>query len=184
MKQTSVCVLCDWFISKSTSKDNVERWMSKDSRYARSTERGYKPTETCQYTHFNSCHPPGVEKRFCQRRSTGFLEQTLQNSHLNLDRTLKISKRSLHREATQSNSRRDSLRTIKHEDRKEALKQKTGTHKKLLPFFKQFQPSLPKFEKHTYRQKALNTKPAITRTFIWVVTISRIPTDRQKNPRS
>ena len=144
----------------------------------------FKPTETCQYTHFNSCHPPGVEKRFCQRRSTGFLEQTLQNSHLNLDRTLKISKRALHREATQSNSRRDSLRTIKHEDRKEALKQKTGTHKKLLPFFKQFQPSLPKFEKHTYRQKAFNTKPAITRTFIWVVKISRIPTDRQKNPRS
>ena len=43
MKQTPVCVLYDWLISNSTSKDNVERWMSKDSRYARSTERGYKP---------------------------------------------------------------------------------------------------------------------------------------------
>ena len=41
MKQTPVCVLCDWFISNSTSKDDVERWMSKDSRYARNTERGY-----------------------------------------------------------------------------------------------------------------------------------------------
>ena len=41
MKQTPVCVLCDWLISNSTTKDDVERWMSKDSRYAHSTERGY-----------------------------------------------------------------------------------------------------------------------------------------------
>ena len=42
MKQTPICVLCDWLISNSTSKDDIERWMSKDSRYARNTERGYK----------------------------------------------------------------------------------------------------------------------------------------------
>ena len=30
MKQTPVSVLCDWLISNSTSKDDVERWMSKD----------------------------------------------------------------------------------------------------------------------------------------------------------
>ena len=41
MKQTPVCVLCDWFISNNTSKDDVERWMSKDSRYALNTERCY-----------------------------------------------------------------------------------------------------------------------------------------------
>ena len=29
----------------------------------------YKPTETFQYTHFTSCHPPGVKKRLYQRRS-------------------------------------------------------------------------------------------------------------------
>ena len=37
MKQTLVCVLCDWLNSISTFKE-----MSKDSRYARNTERGYK----------------------------------------------------------------------------------------------------------------------------------------------
>ena len=42
MKQTPVCVLCDWLISNSTLKGDVERWMSKDSRYARNTERDYK----------------------------------------------------------------------------------------------------------------------------------------------
>jgi len=29
----------------------------------------YKPTETFQYTHFRSCHPPGVKRGFSQRRS-------------------------------------------------------------------------------------------------------------------
>ena len=45
--------------------------------------------------------------------------------------------------------------------RKEALKQKLGTHKKILPFVTQFQPSLYKLEKHTYGQTAFNTKPAV-----------------------
>ena len=40
MKQTPVCILCDLLISNSTLKDDVERWMSKDSRYVRNTERG------------------------------------------------------------------------------------------------------------------------------------------------
>ena len=42
MKQTPLCVLCDWLISNSSSKDDDERWMSKDSHYARNTERGSK----------------------------------------------------------------------------------------------------------------------------------------------
>ena len=28
----------------------------------------YKPTETCQYTHFFSCHPPGVKKGSSKER--------------------------------------------------------------------------------------------------------------------
>ena len=42
MQQTAVCIVCDWLISNSTSKDDVERSMSKDSCYARNTESGYK----------------------------------------------------------------------------------------------------------------------------------------------
>ena len=30
----------------------------------------FKSTETFQYTNFNSCHPPGVKKGFCQRRGS------------------------------------------------------------------------------------------------------------------
>ena len=28
----------------------------------------YKPTETFQYTHFNSCHPPGVKNGFIKAK--------------------------------------------------------------------------------------------------------------------
>ena len=42
VKQTPVCIGCGLVLhrlwSNSTSKDDVERWMSKDSRYARNTE--------------------------------------------------------------------------------------------------------------------------------------------------
>ena len=50
----------------------------------------FKPTETFQYTHFNSCHPVGV---LSKGKLSGVLEETLQN--LCLKRTLKISKHAL-----------------------------------------------------------------------------------------
>ena len=37
----------------------------------------FKPTETFQYKHFTSCHPPGVRKGFTQRRSIPCSENQL-----------------------------------------------------------------------------------------------------------
>ena len=39
----------------------------------------YKPTETFQYTHFTSCHPPGVKRGFIIKKAKrqDCLEQTL-----------------------------------------------------------------------------------------------------------
>ena len=65
-----------------------------------------------------------------------------------------------------------NLSEVKYEDRKEALKQKTGTHKKLLSFFKQFQPSLPNLK------SILKDKWHLIQNQPLLVTISRIP-DRQ-----
>ena len=38
IKQTPACSGCDWLISNSTWKGDVERWISKDNRYAGNTE--------------------------------------------------------------------------------------------------------------------------------------------------
>ena len=65
-----------------------------------------------------------------------------------------------------------TLWKVKYKDRKEAPKQKMRLHKKLLPFLTQFQPSLPKFEKHHKRQMlVLNAKPTSIQRDIQGVTI-------------
>ena len=42
--------------------------VSKGERFTKDSildiKTHYKPTETCQYTHVTSCHPPGVKKGF------------------------------------------------------------------------------------------------------------------------
>ena len=50
-----------------TTVYNRERFENESILNARSH---FKPTETFQCTHFNSCHPPGVKKRLFERRSS------------------------------------------------------------------------------------------------------------------
>ena len=77
------------------------------------------------------------------------------------------------------------LSEVKYKDRKEALKQKKGKHKKPLPFVKLFQPSLPNLKSILIdKWHLIQNLLSVTRTFIWVVTISRVPTDRPKNSGS
>ena len=54
------------------------------------------------------------------------------------------------------------LPEFKYEDRKEALKQKTGTDAQ-----KAILTVITKFGKPTYRQMAFNTKPLLERSFGW-----------------
>ena len=42
----------------------------------------YKATETFQYTHFSSCHPPGVKRVSSKERPSDFSGQTQQKQHL------------------------------------------------------------------------------------------------------
>ena len=75
------------------------------------------------------------------------------------------------------------LSEVNYEDRKEALKQKNGNAQEASTLLQAISTVITKFEKHTYRQMAFNTKPAITTTLIWVVTISRIPGREAKKSR-
>ena len=42
----------------------------------------FKPTETFQYTHFSSCHPPGVRRGFIKGEALRPLRTHLQKLHL------------------------------------------------------------------------------------------------------
>ena len=60
----------------------------------------FKPTETFQYTHFSSCHPPGVKRGFVKEEALRPL-RTNSSKTLYLKRKLKPLKRTLRREVTQ-----------------------------------------------------------------------------------
>ena len=76
------------------------------------------------------------------------------------------------------------LSEVKYEERKEALKQKTGTHEKLLPF-KQFQPSLPNLKSiRISKWHLIQNQPLLERLFGWSRFHAEFPTDRPKNPGS
>ena len=61
----------------------------------------FKPTETFQYTHFSSCHPPGVRKWLAKCLSAkSFVENITQfKTHLTV------------RETTQQSSRKNNVRS-------------------------------------------------------------------------
>ena len=42
----------------------------------------YKLTETFQYTHFTSCHPPGLKEALSKEKELDCLKQTLEKQHL------------------------------------------------------------------------------------------------------
>ena len=85
----------------------------------------YKPTETFQYTHFSSCHPPGVSKGFIKGEALRLLRTN--SSEIPYPDTLVYK----------------VLSEVKFEDRKSAIQQREKTHEKILPFVTQYHPAVP-----------------------------------------
>ena len=51
----------------------------------------FKPTETFQYTHFTSCHPPGIKKGFFKSKALRLLRTKSSKATFNLEKTLHSS---------------------------------------------------------------------------------------------
>ena len=97
----------------------------------------YKPTETFQYTNYNSCHPAGVKKGETLR-----LLRT-NSSKVVFEENIKNLKTRLTLRGYPSNLVDKILSEVNFAERKNALTQKQKAHKKILAFVTQFQPSLP-----------------------------------------
>ena len=100
----------------------------------------YKPTETCQYTQFFSCHPPGVKKGFIKGEAlrllkTNFLKQQLRKK-------IKHFQSHLVERGYPGLVQRTLLEVI-FENRKQALQPKPKTNKKILPFVTEYHPAVP-----------------------------------------
>ena len=96
----------------------------------------FKPTETFQYTHFSSCHPPGVRKGFIKGEALRLLRT-------NSSKTTFEFKQRLHDRGYLDNLTDKTLTEVNFNERMSALQNKQKTHKNILPFVTEYRPSVP-----------------------------------------
>ena len=88
----------------------------------------YKPTETFQYTHFISCHPPGVKRGFIKGEATRLLRTN--SSQTTFEECLSNFKLRLKARGYPNNFIERSLTGVRLEDRRLALQQRKKTQRK------------------------------------------------------
>ena len=101
----------------------------------------FKPTETFQYTHYTSCHPPSVKKGFIKGEALRLLrtnssESTFEENMVNF--RARLVARGYPRNLIDKH-----LSEIKFTERKSALKQNKKDTKYILPFVTQYEPAVP-----------------------------------------
>ena len=101
----------------------------------------YKPTETFQYTNYNSCHTAGVKKGFVKGEALRLLRTN--SSKDMFDKNIKNFRTHLISRGYPNSLVDKILSEVNFANRKNALTQKQKAQKKILPFVTQFQPSLP-----------------------------------------
>ena len=100
-----------------------------------------KPTETFQYTHFDSCHPPGVKKGFIKAEALRLLRTN--SSKAKFDQHLALFKQRLQHRGYPDNLLNRTLSEVNFSQRKSALQNKQKTRKRILPFVTEYRPSMP-----------------------------------------
>jgi len=106
----------------------------------------YKPTETFQYTHFSSCHPPGVKRGFIKGEAAIRLLRT-NSSKTTFEECLANFKRRLEARGYPKKYIERSLSEVTFDSRQSALKkQKQKTVERLLPFVTTYHPAIKKLK--------------------------------------
>ena len=105
----------------------------------------YKPTETFQYTHFSSCHPPGVRKGFIKGEALRLLRTN--SSKNSFEENIKAFRSRLHVRGYPDNLVNKVLSEVKFEERKSALLQGITAHNRILPFVTQYHPAVTNLKK-------------------------------------
>ena len=102
----------------------------------------FKPTETFQYTHFSSCHPPGVRKGFIKGEALRLL-RTNSSAKSFAENINQFKARLRARDYPDSLVERITSE-VKFSVRKSALQQRQRVRSKILPFVTTFHPAVSK----------------------------------------
>ena len=103
--------------------------------------RHFKPTETFQYTHFDSCHPPGVRKGFFKREALRLLRTN--SSKVKFDEHIALFKQRLQHRGYPDNLLNRTLYEVNLGQRMSALQNKQKARKRILPLITEYPPSMP-----------------------------------------
>lgn len=105
----------------------------------------FKATETFQYTHFSSCHAPGVAKGFIKGEALRLLRTN--SSKPLFEENISNFKSRLRERGYPSDLVEKILSEVKFTERKSALQEKQKVRKNILPFVTQYNPSVPNLKK-------------------------------------
>ena len=111
----------------------LDRCIYKGARFKKEsildTRTYFKPTETFQYTHFKSCHPPGVKKGFVKGEGLRLLRTN--SSEETFVENIRIFKLRLRARGYPNNHIDKTLSEVKFSDRKKTLKDNTRVQKEI-----------------------------------------------------
>ena len=122
----------------------------------------FKATETFQYTHFSSCHPPGVKKGFIKGEALRLLRTN--SSETTFKTAVSNFKTHLKERGFPETLISTTLAEIRFEDRKLALQQRRKQNLRILPFVTQYRPTVPNLKQilmkkwHLIQQQPLLNK--------------------------
>ena len=100
----------------------------------------FKPTETFQYTHFSSCHPPGVTKGFIKGETLRLLRTN--SSKTTFEENVANFKTRLKSRGYPNHLAQRTISEVIFTERQSALQLKSRANKRILPFVTQYQPSV------------------------------------------
>ena len=105
----------------------------------------FKPTETFQYTHYSSCHPPGVSKGFIKGEALRLLRTN--SSKTTFEENIRNFRVLLRMRGYPRHLVDHILSEVKFTERESALQQRQKTQDKPLPFVTQYHPPVPHLKK-------------------------------------
>ena len=122
----------------------------------------YKPTETFQYTHFTSCHPPGVKKGFIKGEAMRLLRTN--SSKTSFEECLMKFKQRLQARGYPKTLVERSLSGVTFASRQSALTKKKHDNERLLPFVTTYQPAVKKLKQILMEQWSLIQNQPLLKT--------------------
>ena len=150
------------FLSLHSVKDTENESLSHKNESILDIKTHYKPTETFQYTHFNSCHPHGVKNGFIKGEAMRLLRAN--SSKTTFEESLVKFKQRLRTRGYPNTVIERSLSEVHFADRPSALTQKKKANERILPFVTTYHPAVNNLKQTLMEQWSLIQNQPLLKT--------------------